>query len=176
MKGDHMPFPGAAGDLGKAFSVEFSNGNAWAGNWKADSPNTFEFGTGLMKCAVTDGRMEKETINKVVTFGASAFKAPKDAIPFLVFGSGSWSYETKRAGAIDSSTPRVSIAGWCQGAIMTVGKGRVAIFGEAAMFSAQIFEEDQESFGMNSPNAEQNHQLLLNVMHWLTRAKGMPDS
>jgi len=171
---DHMPFPGAAGDLAKSFGVEFSNGSAWAGNWKVGSPNAFEFGTGLKKCAVTKGRNEQETINKVVTFGGSAFKAQKDAIPFLIFGSGSWSYETKRAGRI-SGTPRVSIDGWCQGAIMTIGKGRAAIFGEAAMFSAQIYGADQEPMGMNSPDAEQNHQLLLNVMHWLTRAKGIPN-
>ena len=172
---DHMPFPGAAGDLAKSFGIEFSNGNACAGHWKIGTPNSFELGTGLKKCAVTKGRTEEETIEKVVTFGGSAFKAPKDAIPVLVFGNGSISFETKRAGAIDSDTPKVSIEGWCQGAIMTVGKGRVAVFGEAAMFSAQIYGADQEPMGMNSPDAEQDHQLLLNVMHWLTRVKGMPD-
>ena len=34
---------------------------------------------------------------------------------------------------------------------------------------------DQERFGMNAPGGKQNHQLLLNVMHWLSRAKGMAD-
>jgi hypothetical protein len=29
--------------------------------------------------------------------------------------------------------------------------------------------------GMNAPEANQNHQLLLNVMHWLSRVKGMAD-
>jgi len=28
---------------------------------------------------------------------------------------------------------------------------------------------------MNAPEAKQNHQLLANVLHWLTRAPGMPD-
>ena len=32
-----------------------------------------------------------------------------------------------------------------------------------------------QRFGMNAPEGKQNHQLLLNVMHWLTRAKGMAD-
>ena len=32
-----------------------------------------------------------------------------------------------------------------------------------------------QPMGMNAPEAKQNHQLLLNVMHWLTRLKGMPD-
>ena len=29
--------------------------------------------------------------------------------------------------------------------------------------------------GMNAPEAAQNHQFLVNVMHWLTRLKGMRD-
>jgi hypothetical protein len=57
---------------------------------------------------------------------------------------------------------------------MKVGKGRVAVFGEAAMFSAQL-DGPRQPMGMNAPGAEQNHQLLLNVMHWLSQAKGMAD-
>jgi hypothetical protein len=45
----------------------------------------------------------------------------------------------------------------------------MAVFGEAAMFSAQLAGPFQFRMGMNAPGAEQNHQLLLNVMHWLTR-------
>jgi hypothetical protein len=56
-----------------------------------------------------------------------------------------------------------------------IGKGRVAVFGEAAMFSAQLGGPNRIPVGMNSPDADQNYRLLLNVMHWLTRAKGMPD-
>ncbi len=44
---DHMPFPGAASDLAKAFGVEFSNGHATAGHWKSGGPETFEHKTGL---------------------------------------------------------------------------------------------------------------------------------
>ena len=172
---DHMPIPGAVGDLAKSFGVEFSNGYARAGHWKERMPNTFDFGTGLKKSAVTQGRAEDETVRKVVTFGGSAFKAPKDATPVLVFGSGSLSFETKKVAEFKPDTPTVPIEGWCQGAIMIIGNGRVAIFGEAAMFSAQLSGAAQKPMGMNSPEAKQNHQLLLNVMHWLTRAKGMPN-
>jgi hypothetical protein len=51
----------------------------------------------------------------------------------------------------------------------------VAIFGEAAMFSAQLTGPKGKPMGMNAPGAEQNHQLLLNVMHWLSRARGMKE-
>ena len=172
---DHMPFPGAASDLAKAFGVEFSNGYARAGHWRRGKRDTFEHGTGLKESAVTRGQADDEKVTKVVSFGGSAFKPPKDATPILVFGANSVSLETKKAPGITPDAPKVPIEGWCQGALMTVGKGRVAVFGEAAMFSAQLAGPKQAPMGMNTPEAKQNHQLLLNVMHWLTRAKGMPD-
>jgi hypothetical protein len=57
---------------------------------------------------------------------------------------------------------------------MKVGKGRVAVFGEAGMFTAQLTGK-KGTMGMNAPEAEQNPQLLLNVMHWLSQAKGIED-
>jgi hypothetical protein len=172
---DHRPFPAAAGDLARAFGVEFRNGHATAGHWVSGKPDTFEPGTGLRETAVTRGRTDAEKITKVVTFTGSAFKPPNDATPVLVFGADSVSHETNLAPGGASSTAKVPVAGWCQGAVLTVGKGRVAVFGEAGMFSAQLAGPEAQPMGMNAPEAQQNHQLLLNVMHWLTRAKGMPD-
>ncbi len=68
----------------------------------------------------------------------------------------------------NADTPRVPIKGWHQGVVMNVGKGRVAIFGEAAMFSAQLAGPQKRPMGMNAPVAKQNLQFLLNVMHWLS--------
>ncbi len=192
---DHPPFPAAASDLAKAVGIEFSNGHASAGHWKQDSTDTFERRTGLKESIITRGRSDEEKVTKVATYAGSAFKPPKGAIPVMEFGPKSESRERKadEKGKIEIRT--VSIEGWCQGAVMKVGKGRVAVFGEAAMFSAQqlpglIWRFDlplaegmmfrmalfgQERFGMNSPEGKQNHQLLLNVMHWLSRAKGMAD-
>lgn len=193
---DHPPFPAAASDLAKAFGVEFSNGHATAGHWKGGT-DTFERGTGLKECIITRGRSDEEKVTKVATYTGSAFKPPKGAIPIMEFGPKSVSHE-RAAGEQGESKPReVPIKGWCQGAAMKVGKGRVAVFGEAAMFSAQrissalwridlplgegkmfrmvLFGPGPERFGMNAPEAKQNHQLLLNVMHWLSRAKGIED-
>jgi len=50
---------------------------------------------------------------------------------------------------------------------VTVGRGRVAVFGEAAMFTAQVSGPERRPMGMNTPTAAQNPQFLLNVMHWL---------
>jgi hypothetical protein len=192
---DHPPFPAAASNLAKAFGVEFINGHAQAGHWKENSPDTFERGTGLKDSIITRGRSPNETVTKVATYAGSAFKPPKGAIPVMQFGPKSEADERKadEKGKIEVRT--VSIEGWCQGAVMKVGKGRVAVFGEAAMFSAQRIQGGvlwrfdlplgemtfrmvlfgEERFGMNAPEGKQNPQLLLNVMHWLSRAKGMAD-
>jgi hypothetical protein len=172
---DHAPFPGAASDLANAFGVEFSNGYATAGHWKPRAPDTFEYGTGLKESVITRGRADGEKVTKVVTFTGSAFKPPKGAIPVLVFGAKSESHERVAGEKGKPKTRQVPIEGWCQGAVLKVGKGRVAVFGEAAMFSAQLEGPKQEPMGMNAPQAEQDHQLLLNVMHWLSRAEGMRD-
>jgi hypothetical protein len=68
----------------------------------------------------------------------------------------------------ERDTPIVSVGGWLQGAVGEYGEGRLAFFGEAAMFTAQVFNNGNVKAGMNSPLAEDNAQLLLNVMHWLT--------
>jgi hypothetical protein len=53
---------------------------------------------------------------------------------------------------------------------MRFGSGRVAVFGEAALFTAQSYVLDgvTRQMGMNHPSAAQNAQFVLNVMHWLT--------
>jgi hypothetical protein len=192
---DHAPFPAAASDLAKAFGVEFGNGHATAGHWKSDGAETFKRGTGLKESAITRGRSDEEKVTKVVTFTGSAFKVPKDAIPILVFGAKSELFERKATGESGFEIRKVPIEGWCQGAVLKVGRGRVAVFGEAGMFSAQLVPGllwsweirlgeattfrmqlmGKEPMGMNAPEAKQNSQLLLNVMHWLSRAKGMAD-
>lgn len=102
-------------------------------------------------------------------------EAPEGATPVIVFGSGSVSYETRRSLEVSADTPRVPIEGWCQLALLGAGRGRVAVSGEAAIFSAQLAGPQGLRMGMNSPFATRNYQLLLNILHWLTRVPGMPD-
>lgn len=66
--------------------------------------------------------------------------------------------------------PSLPLAGLSQGAILELGQGRVALFGEAAMFTAQLAGPKNEPMGMNAPGAKQNYQFVLNLMHWLGRA------
>lgn len=164
---DHMPFPGAAGELAAAFGVRFSNG--YAVDEKAQGPMPFKLADGsLREHQITRGRAEAERVDSVTTFTGSAFQVEGDAQPLLVFGPTVVSFLTSVAGQITDETPRIPVKGWYQGAVMRFGKGRVAVFGEAAMFSAQLAGSDRSPMGMNAPVAAQNPQFLLNVMHWLS--------
>jgi hypothetical protein len=75
--------------------------------------------------------------------------------------------EPRVAWQFDEKTPTVPGAGLLQGAALAFGKGRVAVFGEAAMCSVQLGGGARRvPMGMNDPAAPQNPQFLLNIMHW----------
>ena len=166
---DHMPFPGAAADLASVFGVKFSNGYARPAHRIQGQTDTFGFETGLERSFLTSDRPVSEQVTSVATFGGSAFVPPMGALSIINFGRGAVCQETTRAPGITDDAKSVSVEGWCQGAIFCYGRGRVAVFGEAAMFSAQTFGEQQRPMGMNAEAASQNHQLALNVMRWLSR-------
>lgn len=163
---DHMPFAGAAERLGAAFGVRYTNG--FATDTTKREPLRWRRADGSLRAhAVTEGREADERVDSVTSFTGSAFELPAGAEPLMVFGPAGLSLNPQRAWVFDSTTPRVSVGGWAQGAVLRVGRGRVAVFGEAAMFSAQLAEAERRPFGMNSPVAAQNPQFLLNVVRWL---------
>lgn len=165
---DHMPFAGAAEKLGAELGIIFNNG--FARDMKAPGePIIFRRSDGLLKDhPITDGRNPGEKIDRVATFTGSAFKVNKNAFPLLVFDSAIVSLMPKTAWDFKFDTPRVPVGGWYQGAVFHFGKGRVAVFGDATMFTAQFRGPERTPLGMNEPFAPQNAQFLLNVVYWLS--------
>jgi hypothetical protein len=108
---------------------------------------------------ITRGRDPSEQIHRVVTYAGQSLLGPRGTVPFLRLSQT----------AIDQNPdgPDVRAAGRCQGLAMTHGKGRVVMLGEAGALSAQIGPGGR--FGMNDPGND-NRQLALNVMHWLSGA------
>ena len=157
---DHMPFPGAVSNLAQEFGITFSNGFAVRKGVKDGRLFFRREDGGLRDNKITLG------ISTVVSFTGSAFRAI-DADPLLVLGANVESLEPDQAWRFEEKTPRVPVAGWCQGAVMLRDKGRVAVFGEAALFSAQLDGVLRSPMGMNQPAAAENPRFLLNVMRWL---------
>ena len=166
---DHMPSGGEAYELAAAFGVLFTNGFAYSGVGNP-LPDMFRRSDGLLgEHAITRGRRPGEVIDSVATFRGQAFQARSAVSPILVYGPTAFSILPVDAAAdFADDTPRVPSPGWFQGVALTHGAGHVAIFGEAAMFTAQVFGEQQRRLGMNHPAAAQNPQFILNVMHWLS--------
>jgi hypothetical protein len=166
---DHMPFAGAAHDLAAALGFEFANGFALEGGAAGGGPMIFRRADGSLAAhAITDGR-EAARVDSVATFTGSAFRPPAGAISLLTFRDDVVSLNPDTAWSFHDDTPRTEVGGWSQGAVAEMGKGRVAVFGEAAMFSAQLAGPQAVPMGMNAPLAAQNPRFLLNLMGWLSR-------
>jgi len=164
---DHMPFPGAAHDLAKVFGFELSNGFAIDTTTGGGSDLfTLKNGT-LEENFITNGKNKLEKVDSIYSFTGEAFQIPDNATPVLVLNNNFISLMPDTAWNFKKDTPQISVAGWFQGAVKKFGKGKVAIWGEAAMFSAQIAGDQKVKVGMNSPSAKYNYQLLLNIIHWL---------
>jgi hypothetical protein len=163
---DHMPMGGAAADLAAAFGFAFTNG--FAADTSTPGPAFFyRKDNTLLSCSITDGRNDSERVDKVVTFTGQAFKIPDEATSILRFDERYLLLETDTAWVFNSNTKYTSIKNWSQGAYMKYGKGRVVMFGEAAMFTAQLAGPEGIRVGMNSDYADENYKLLLNIIHWL---------
>ncbi len=158
---DHMPFPGAAEKLAASFDVKFYNGFAQQKN----GPDIFKSGKGLIENTITKGRNEKENVTSIQTFTGQAFTIPKNAQVVIVLNSNYTIKMPQTAWEFKKDTPEISAENFAQGAFMHYGSGRIVIFGEAAMFTAQL--QGKNKFGMNADTASQNVQFLLNTIHWL---------
>jgi len=162
---DHMPAPGSIDRLATAFGVRWSNG--YAQDPRSGGLMQFTRSEGsLADHSITRGRSESERIDSVMTFAGSAFQSG-EARPLLTFTAEAVSWIPEDARRLVAGSPSIGVKGWQQGAVLQYGKGRVAFFGEAAMFTAQTVEQGGR-MGMSNPRALQNEQFLLNVMHWLT--------
>jgi hypothetical protein len=168
---DHMPMPGAAADLARAFGVLFHDGFAY----DAD-------GVGRMTFRRDDGSLADHPVTAtgpiefVTTFTGQAFRILDDVDfdPLMRVPAGSYILLPEEAWEFSDATPRIPADGMLQGALIRHGEGRVAVFGEAAEFSAQIQEQEDGTvvrMGMNHPDAPHNAQFLLNVLHWLSDAE-----
>lgn len=180
---DHQPLAGAARELAAAFGAEFIDGFAYA---RAQAvailagrpdgsvePTLFRPSDATLRAAhpISGGRDSSERLTQVRSFTGQAFQwHAADVQPLLVLPNDYVSLEPRYAWVFDSSTRTRPTGGWLQGATLRLGRGRVALFGEAAMFSAQVAGPERRPMGMNAPLAEQNAQFVLNTLHWVSGA------
>ena len=168
---DHMPFPGSVEKLANAFGLGFIDGYARPG-FDQDGALMFSRSSGsLADHPMTRGKSPAERVSYVKSFTGQAFRLIGPAEPILMMPADWWVFLPQDGLApLPSNVPRISSRGLVQGAVLRHGRGRVAVFGEAAMFTAQTHLRDGKWVrnGMSDPEAFQNPQFVLNVMHWLS--------
>lgn len=164
---DHMPFPGAVSDLAAAFGFTFNNGFAMTADQRWP-PAVFQLENNTLKPhVIITNETYGPAVQTVASFTGQGFQIPAEATNLLEFGSDFYSLMPDTAWRFNPDTPKVPIQGWSQGAVMEFGEGRIAVFGEAAMFTAQTAGPNNTKVGFNSPQAPHNAQFVLNVIHWL---------
>ena len=158
---------GAAQDLAESFGFVFTNGFVFHKD-NSRGPAIFSIeNKGLQQNIITKGRDENETVSVVASFTGQAFQIPIKAQSILQLDDRYINMLPDTAWVFHNETKRLETDGWSQGAFSDYGKGRIVVFGEAAMFSAQLAGKEKRKMGMNNPVASENHQLLLNIIHWL---------
>lgn len=174
---DHTPFPKVIKNLTLALGFQFINGHVGNATFSHLNQSLAEHVTTYKKestqMAATQpvflqglGKVSSD-IRQVRSFGGSAFKAPENAVSLLNLGPGVSATTPEIPFQVEPDTPRVSMKGWSQGAVLKLGKGRVAVFAEGMMFSSQLMTKTGKKLGLRAIGAEQNEEFLLNIMHWL---------
>lgn len=165
---DHKPVGLANAGLAKALGVDMSGGHTEDdahSDWSSGSASWLIFardtGAKILDHPITRGRDSSEVIHRVETFTGQSLNGPAGSAGFL-----------ELAGSATDRMPSGEIrpaGGRAQGVAFELGRGRVVVLGEAAMLTAQVTGRGSRKFGMNWPNND-DRQLALNIVHWLSRA------
>lgn len=140
------------------------------------------------------GAYAGDTVPFITTFTGHSFDATEVSgttlHPLLWFGEGPYTVLTEAQDAYfgpDANTsnqntlvsllttgdlpdfvvPVVDASEKLQAAIVEYGSGKVAFFGEAGMFTAQIAADGATKMGINNTQAEHNWKFILNLMRYL---------
>jgi hypothetical protein len=177
---DHEPFGQSARTLAARFGVRMGLGHVFDHKQSLIDPTFISYtpNHGLVSDhPITRGRNTTEQVRHVLTFDGQSLQSPSGAVALLTLGPEA--RESDNAQQLEAGVGR-SVGGLAQGIALTYGKGRVVIMGEAAMFSAQVYQPGAPGqgsgpgpgeirFGMNVPGND-DRQFVLNVMHWLSGA------
>lgn len=175
---DHAPFGAATASLARALGVDLRNcytADPRRGARGSETNPIYEAGAGLDTThAIVRGRDASERVRRVKTFTGESVAGPPGAVNVCALSDEAYDIrmsfvEFQRARGKVPKDARVPAKGRAQVIAFTLGKGRVVVSGEAAMFSAQLAGPGGEfKMGMNQPGND-NRQLAINVMRWLAR-------
>lgn len=182
-------------EMSKGFTIDQTNYDQTGGNQNISFLLFSRENKLLIDHPITQGRNASERLARVVTFTGQTLKGPEGSVPFLKLSDQAMERERpNRSGTTGTATPSQSkvtlspapqssaavgsakATARAQGIALTFGKGRVIVLGEAALLSAQLVKgpaaqmmgSEEVKIGMNRAGND-DRQLALNIMHWLSR-------
>lgn len=170
---DHAPLGGGSSQLAAAFGFTFLNGHV-ADTDRANAGSVqlhleFAPGNGLNSGhPITDGSTGREKTKRFYCFGGQAFIPAEGAQTLLTIPGGWVAVFTYRITEEINTALRIDASGMSQGATLEYGEGRIAVFGEAGAFTAQIIDGTFE-FGVNTPEGADNPEFVISTLRWLAR-------
>ena len=170
---DHMPFAGAANSLANQFGFDFCDGFAQLTKERPNSPDFFSTNNDRLLKSSLNKEIVDKNMNSITTFTGSSFTIPEKAIGILKFKKEDFCLAPEIAWRFTETTKRTNLDNKYQGAILNYGKGKVAVFGEAAMFTAQTVTNNNGTFkfGFHATSAPNNIKFIRNLMFWLSKNK-----
>jgi hypothetical protein len=177
---DHVPFGNAAESLARRFEIQMGKGIVFDRRANTEgSPTALVFSrenTLLGVHPLLEGRSSSESIKRIVAFSGQSLSVPVGATALLKFAASareaSTSSQLEAALNGEDSAARTA-NGLAQAVLMKVGRGKLAVFGEAAMFTAQVVrfesggQREEIKMGMNVAGND-DRQFALNILHWLS--------
>jgi hypothetical protein len=168
---DHAPFGGAAADLARAFGVDMGEGYVAV---REDGKVTFAVdysGKRLGDHPILHGRRKGEKIRHVRSFMGQSLGVPDGAVALLDLPTDALEVaSTSQIAQLrqGQTVPGKPAGGRAQAVALTIGKGRVVIAGEAAMFSAQMNSRPNRAAKQMGLMVADDQQFALNTLHWLS--------
>ncbi len=171
---DHAPFGAATASLARALDVDLRNGYTFdplRGEEGSQSLVRYSAGAGLdTSHAIVRGRAGDPPVRVVKTFTGESVTGPAGTVFLCALSDSAYdvSMAITEAGRLKPAEMRArsrSAAGRAQLIAFELGKGRVVVSGEAAMFTAQIAGR-RHKMGMNEPGND-DRQFVTNVLRWL---------
>ena len=169
---DHVPFGRAAAALARAFGVDMGTGYAVTRQDGAITANIEFSGKALREHPILSGRNKDEAVKHVRSFTGQSLGVPTGGTALLTLPPDTLEVaDTDAIAALrhGQTVPGRRVGGRAQALAMPVGKGRLVVAGEAAMFTAQILTFTGQPPQRMGLHAEDDAQFALNVAHWLSR-------
>jgi len=160
---------GRVAGLARRLGVDLSQGHTFdpAQAGSAGAPSTwlvYSRENGLLgEHPITRGREEIERLHTVTAFHGQSILGPEGSVAFLRLADTALDQDED-----GENTPAL---GRAQGIAFELGKGRVVVLGDGSLLTARQVADGALLLGMNRPGND-DRQLALNVVHWLSRLLG----